>query len=216
MKNIFLNTKLFFVLFLCLIALPSIAQQNKDSLLKQDVQFIYEELKFMYDYDQALRKYPMYKTFDTHVIDSIEKLPQTEIEKFKQEHKIQSDTLDWLIHTNYIQSFDKIHTQRLLEITKKYGFPTVKRMNSYLPVKIKGEFNPIVILLHSPKIFWEEAITLITNEFNIGNLDRCSYGYIMWHLHGRKDMSFLLNNGFKMTNENGIQGVKAVDCGDIK
>lgn len=59
MKNILQNTKLFFVLFLCLIALPSIAQQNKDSLLKQDVQFIYEELKFMYDYDQALRKYPI-------------------------------------------------------------------------------------------------------------------------------------------------------------
>ena len=59
MKNSLQNTKLFFVLFLCLIALPSIAQQNKDSLLKQDVQFIYEELKFMYDYDQALRKYPI-------------------------------------------------------------------------------------------------------------------------------------------------------------
>ncbi len=59
MKNSLQNTKLFFVLFLCLIALPSIAQQNKNSLLKQDVQFIYEELKFMYDYDQALRKYPI-------------------------------------------------------------------------------------------------------------------------------------------------------------
>ena len=59
MKNSLQNTKLFFVLFLSLIALPSIAQQNKDSLLKQDVQFIYEELKFMYDYDQALRKYPI-------------------------------------------------------------------------------------------------------------------------------------------------------------
>ena len=59
MKNSLQNTKLFFVLFLSLIALPSIAQQNKNSLLKQDVQFIYEELKFMYDYDQALRKYPI-------------------------------------------------------------------------------------------------------------------------------------------------------------
>ncbi len=59
MKNSVQNTKLFFVLFLYLIALPSIAQQNKNSLLKQDVQFIYEELKFMYDYDQALRKYPI-------------------------------------------------------------------------------------------------------------------------------------------------------------
>ena len=59
MKNSLQNTKLFFVLFLCLIALPSTAQQNKNSLLKQDVQFIYEELKFMYDYDQALRKYPI-------------------------------------------------------------------------------------------------------------------------------------------------------------
>jgi hypothetical protein len=29
-------------------------------------------------------------------------------------------------------------------------------------------------------------------------------------------MSFLLNNGFKITNENGVQGVKADDCGDIK
>ena len=59
MKNLLQNTKLFFVLFLCFIALTSIVQQNKESLLKQNVQFIYEELKFMYDYDQALRKYPI-------------------------------------------------------------------------------------------------------------------------------------------------------------
>jgi hypothetical protein len=214
MKKATQNIKLFFVLFLCFITFPIVAQQNKDSLLKQDVQFIFEELKFMYDYDQALRKYPMYKTFDTHFIDSIEKLPQTEIEKFKKENKIQSDTLDWLIHTNYIQPFDKIHTQRLLEITKKYGFPTVNRMNAYLPVKIKGEFNPIILLLHSPKQYWEELIPLMTNEYKLGTIDRCTYGYIMWHFHGRKDMSYLLNNGYKMTNENGVQGVKAVDCGE--
>ena len=59
MKKATQNIKLFFVLFLCFITFPSVAQQNKDSLLKQDVQFIYEELKFMYDYDQALRKYPI-------------------------------------------------------------------------------------------------------------------------------------------------------------
>lgn len=214
MKKATQNTKLFFVLFLCFIAFPSVAQQNKDSLLKQDVKFIFEELKFMYDYDQALRKYPMYKTFDAHFIDSIEKLPVADIEKFKEEHQMLSDSLDMFIHLNYIQPFDKIHTQRLIEITKKYGFPTVKRLNANLPIKIKGEFNPIILLLHSPKQYWEVLIPLMTNEYKLGKIDRCSYGYIMWHFHGRKDMSFLLNNGYKLTNENGVQGVKAVDCGE--
>ena len=214
MKITLLNTKLFFVLFLCFITFPSVAQQNKDSLLKKDVQFIFEELKFMYDYDQALRKYPMYRTFDAHFIDSIEKLPQAEIEKFKEEHQMLSDSLDMFIHLNYIQPFDKTHTQRLIEITKKYGFPSVKRLNANLPQKIKGEFNPIILLLHSPKQYWEELIPLMTKEYKLGTIDRCSYGYIMWHFHGRKDISFLLNNGYKLTNENGVQGVKAVDCGE--
>lgn len=170
----------------------------------------------MYDYDQALRKYPMYKTFDIHFIDSIEKLPVADIEKFKEENQMLSDSLDMLIHLNYIQPFDKTHTQRLIEITKKYGFPSVKRLNAYLQSKIKGEFNPIILLLHSPKQFWEELIQLMTNEYKLGTIDRCLYGYIMWHFHGRKDMSFLLNNGYKLTNENGVQGVKAVDCGEKK
>ena len=89
-------------------------------------------------------------------------------------------------------------------------------MNAYLPEKIRGEFNPIILLMHSPKEYWDELIIEMTKEYKLQNLDRCSYGYVMWHFHGRKNMSFLLNNGFKITNENVVQGVKAVDCGDIK
>jgi hypothetical protein len=59
MKITLLNTNLYLVLFISFVTFSSLAQQNKYSLLKQDVQFIFEELKFMYDYDQALRKYPI-------------------------------------------------------------------------------------------------------------------------------------------------------------
>ncbi len=59
MKITLLNTNLYLVLFISFVTFSSLAQQNKYSLLKQDVKFIFEELKFMYDYDQALRKYPI-------------------------------------------------------------------------------------------------------------------------------------------------------------
>jgi hypothetical protein len=192
------------------------AQVEKDSLLKKDILQIFEELKFMYDYDQALREYPMYKTFNKHFTDSIESLPETEVEKYKKENSIQSDNLNEFIHLNYIFPFDKSHTKRLIEITQKYGFPSVKRLNRYLNVKIQGEFNPMILFLHSPKEFWEESILLMTNEFKLGNIDNCTYGYLMWHFHGRSDVSYMLNNGFKFVTENSQQRLKAVDCGDTK
>jgi hypothetical protein len=42
-------------------------------------------------------------------------------------------------------------------------------MNVYLPEKIKGEFNPIILLMHSPKEYWDELIIEMTKEYKLQN-----------------------------------------------
>ncbi len=46
----------------------------KEKRFEQKIDTIVEELIFSYEYDQALREYLIYKTFDKAVTDSIENL----------------------------------------------------------------------------------------------------------------------------------------------
>lgn len=40
------------------------SQSVKDSLFQKDIVSLVEEMEFMYGYDQALREYSIFKTFD--------------------------------------------------------------------------------------------------------------------------------------------------------
>lgn len=38
---------------------------------------------------------------------------------------------------------------------------------------------------------------MVEREYKNGNIGRCDYGYIKWHISGRKENSFLEDNGIK-------------------
>ena len=99
-------------------------QIQKDSILKKDIAPLVEEMEFMYGYDQVMREYTTYQTFDKRETDRIENLADSIKDKEINKRKFVSDTLAIFIFKNYIDPKDAVHTARIIEITKKYGFPS--------------------------------------------------------------------------------------------
>ncbi|WP_201309307.1 hypothetical protein [Flavobacterium sp. MK4S-17] len=117
------------------------------------------------------------------------------------------------IFKNYINYFDDLHTKRIIQLTKKYGFPSRERLELYSQKEFGEEFNPYILMVHAPKVYWEELKVLMKQELLYGTIDRCKYGHLLWHFNGRKDVNDLLNNGFEyIVDENGTKTLSAVNC----
>ena len=191
-----------FLLLLVLFSNSLVAQADKDSLLAQDVDVIIEELRFMHEIDQGARKYLDYGTFNKSVTDSIEKMSKEEI-KMAEESLSLSKTSKAQIWDNILSPLDSLKAGRLIEIIEKYGFPSTKRLEKYSGQDV--DFTARTILVHTPFSFKDQLLPILEREYKAGNLeDQCEYGYLLWHLNGRSDFSYMLNNGYEMkTNPDG-------------
>ena len=186
------------------------AQSAKDTLLQKDIISLVEEMEFMYGYDQAIREYTLFKTFDKSETDSIENLPDSlRIQEIKK-RKFESDSIRKLIWQKYINPMDAQHTERMIEITKKYGFPSIERIKKYYKNEfVDPEFNPLIIFIHSPKKYWDELKELMLNQYQAGIINQCQYGYALWQFTGRKSFQPMLENGFEIVKENGNTTIKS-------
>ena len=151
--------KLILLIFSILLSNAIYSQSAKDSLLQKDINSLVEEMEFMYGYDQTMREYTIFKTFDKSETDRIENLPDSlRVEEMKK-RKFESDSIGKLIWKKYINPMDAQHTERMIEITKKYGFPSIERIKKYYKKEfVDPEFNPLIIFIHSPKKYWEEYL----------------------------------------------------------
>jgi hypothetical protein len=187
--------------------------EKQNEKFENDIDIIVEELKFMYDTDQAIREYTLFKTYDKAVTDSIENLTQEKVQEYILSKNFKSDSLVKRINEKYILPIDELNIKRIIELTKIYGFPSKSRIEKKYKGNLDEEFNPYILIVHAPKKYWDELKVLIKKELDNKRLSRCEYGHILWHLNGRKNIQDMLDNGFKLvTNEDGQQTIKAVDC----
>jgi hypothetical protein len=194
-------------IFLCNIIY---SQTKKDSLLQKDIVSLVEEMEFMYGYDQAMREYTIFRTFDKSVTNRIESLPDSLRVEEITKREFESDSIGKLIWKKYINPKDAEHTERMIEITKKYGFPSLNRIKKYYDKGfVDPEFNPYILLVHSPKKYWEELKVLMKIELDNGVISKCTYGHLLWHLTGRKSFQPMLENGYEMVEENGKKILKS-------
>ncbi|NQX85898.1 MAG: hypothetical protein HRT67_08325 [Flavobacteriaceae bacterium] len=202
--------KLKLLIFSILLSNSIYSQSAKDSLLQKDINALVEEMEFMYGYDQTMREYTIFKTFDKSETDRIENLPDSlRIEEMKK-RKFVSDSISNIIYKKYINPMDAEHTERMIEITKKYGFPSTKRIKKYYKKEfVDPEFNPLIIFIHSPRKYWNELKELMLKEYQNGIINQCQYGYALWQFTGRKSFQPMLDNGFEMVEENGITTLKS-------
>ncbi len=169
--------------------------QDKEALFAQNADTIVEYLKFHFQYDQAMREYTLFKTFDKSITDSIESLESAEATRdYIIAHNFKSD-LSKKIWKEFINPADNKFTEYLIDITRKYGYPSLKRIKKYSSLELDEEFNPVIFFVHSNPKYWDTIRDLIQEEFESGNMGKCDYGYVMWHISGRKDLRYLDENG---------------------
>lgn len=180
------------------------SQSPKEDLFKRDVAALVEEMEFMYGYDQLLWEYLIFKTFNKDETDSLEMLPDSLRSVVVKERKFVNDSLGKIISREYIKPKDAIHTARIIEITKTYGFPSSKRIRQYYDKEFSDpEFSPSILLVHAPRSYWEELKLPMKNELEEDRIDRCTYGHMLWHFTGRQSFQPMLDNGFVMEEKNG-------------
>lgn len=170
----------------------------KDQLFKENVDSIVDELRFNYQYDQALREYILYKTFDKAVIDSLENLKDIDKRhKYIFAHNFKSD-YERKIWDNFIYPSADKFTESLLRVSEKYGYPSLARINKYYTGIIPDEeFNPVIIFIHSNPKYFDKIKTMVQSQYEEGIIGKCDYGYIMWHVTGREINSYLDENNIK-------------------
>lgn len=101
------------------------------------------------------------------------------------------------IWDNFLYPLDSLKAERMIEIIQKYGFPSEKRLRKYSDQKL--DFSARTILVHTPFSFKERMIPIIEREYKAGNIkNQCEYGYLLWHLNGRSDFKYMLENGYEM------------------
>ena len=186
----------------------------QERLFEQKIDTILEELKFNYEYDQALREYVIYKTFDKSITDSIENL---ESEKDRIKYILASNfksDLEKSIWENFIHPADDKFTEKLIEITDSVGYPSLKRIKKYYKKKLPEEFNPTIFFVHANKKYWSKIKTVAEREFSNGNMGMCDFGYIMWHISGRKENSYLENNGIRFAANSEGRAIYIETCED--
>jgi hypothetical protein len=205
-----LRMKLSLLIISILLSNTIYSQSAKDSLLQKDIDVLVEEMEFMYGYDQTMREYIIFKTFDKSETNRIENLSDS-LRILEMKNRIfVSDSIGKLIYKKYINPMDAEHTERMIEITKKYGFPSTDRIKKYYNKEfVDPEFNPLIIFIHSPKKYWDELKEIMLNEYKNGVINQCQYGYALWQFTGRKSFQPMLDNGFEMVEENGRKTLKS-------
>ncbi len=94
-------------------------------------------------------------------------------------------------YDNYKKSFDSLialmkesditNTEKLIEITEKYGFPSAKRLGV-------NKSKAYMIFVHTPKIYYPRVESLVLKEYEQSRMSEYEKEYIFWHIKGRKGL----------------------------
>lgn len=184
------------IIILFFVSQYTFSQADKDSLLAKDADILIEELRFMLGLDQGTRKYLDYGSFNKSFTDSIESLSKEEIKMAEESLKLSKESRS-KIWEYFLNPLDSLKAKRMIEIIEKYGFPSEKRLEKFSDQEI--DFSTRTILVHTPFTFKDKLIPIIEREYMLGNLkNQCEYGYLLWHLNGRSDFKYMLENGYEM------------------
>lgn len=150
-----------------MISLFSCQEKNKEvkkkELSESKKAELIVEFKEMVKVGQLNRFYISLKTFDQSLIDSVKKLTIEENIKFRQTHKseLSKEQVDSL--WNVQNKIDLKNTNRLYNITKKYGWLSKTKLDSVV--------NSMIFLFHTPKETIEKMQALLMEEVRSNRMD---------------------------------------------
>ena len=209
MKKIILVVFLLMLVFSC----------SKEYYFKRDVKTIALDLYKMTETDQLIRNHKKYLQFyydvktPQHIVDSLTWLEDKEkLDSYltnninSRTFYINSNNLEGLKKEDYLSLIkrmeismgyiDSINTVELIRKTKKYGFPSYKRLKRTLDSTTNKILiqSPEIIFVHSPKRYFEDIRDIVIEEYLKGRMDKNTCSRIFWHLNGRKGNPFPEDN----------------------
>jgi len=187
-----------------------ISSCSKDYYFKRDVKKIALDLYQMTETDQLVRNHKKYlqSYYDIktpqHLVDSLTWLEDEEKLNSYLANNINSRVFN--INSNHLQGIkkedyldlikrmeigmnyiDSINTIELIRKTKKYGFPSYKRLKNTID-STSNKFliqSPEIIFVHSPKRYFKDIRGIVINEYLKGRMDKNTCSRISWHINGR-------------------------------
>lgn len=181
------KTKVLLVLFWLSIGCNPSDKIEKDYTLSNDkIKVISKQIDSMYNLDQNLRhtfdtidfKYKLTDGVSTYMFVGNDKLQKKLGDQYFN-YKKETDSLSKLMRRT-----DSLNTLKLIDLTKKYGFPNNKRLGEY-------KSKAYLLFVHSPRYFFPIIDTLVEKEYEAGRISEYKRKFIRWHLDGR--------NGFPPT-----------------
>ncbi|WP_430412157.1 hypothetical protein [Kordia sp.] len=175
-----MNIKQLTILFL--IVILTFSCKNKYDLSVSEIEFLIKETDEMHEIDQGIR----HKLIDLDVYYGVDRKSYGSFLSFKDkkeilgkeyaEYRRKGDSLREVMH-----SIDEVNTQKLLALTKQYGFPGKERLGTY-------HASAYFIFVHSARKYFDEIRTLINQEYEAKRISEYERAYIFWHLDGRNGM----------------------------
>ncbi|MEM6718122.1 MAG: hypothetical protein AAF611_02300 [Bacteroidota bacterium] len=175
-----MSIKQFIIIFLIVLSIFSC--KNKYDLSASEIEFLIKETDEMHESDQKIRhefaeldvSYGVDRKTNGRFLFTKDKKEILGDEYIEYKHK--RDSLREIMH-----SIDEINTNKLLKLTKEYGFPGKERLGTY-------HSSAYFIFVHSAKKYFDEIRTLIDKEYKAKRISEYDRAYIFWHLDGRKGM----------------------------
>lgn len=152
-----------YLYILLILSIFGCEEKSLDEKILENKKELVEELSKMVDDDQLYRN--IMSSLDKKIIGKT---------LFTKKY----DSL-WVLQSKV----DSINTERLIEITKKYGFPN--------PDRLDEPIGTWVIFQHSPSFFFNKLEVLLKKENEEKRLFDNEYNMLKWHLGGRKGIPFI-------------------------
>ena len=74
---------------------------------------------------------------------------------------------------------NNLNTERLIDITEKYGYPGRKRISNYTA-------SALSIFINSNKNYFSKIREIIAKEYKAKRISEYEKDFILWHVNGRK------------------------------
>lgn len=162
--------------------------KNKYDLSASEIEFLIKETDEMHEKDQGIRQ--EFAELDVfYGVDSetngrflFTKDKKEILGEEYTEYKRKGDSLRDIMH-----SIDEVNTNKLLTLTKKYGFPSKERLGTY-------HASAYFIFVHSSRKYFDEIRSLIDKEYEAKRISEYERAYVFWHLDGRNGMMPSVND----------------------
>ncbi|MFD2568837.1 hypothetical protein [Pseudotenacibaculum haliotis] len=152
----------------------------KKVLNRKDIKFLNKIVDSMYTVDQDIRN-AIWDIDSIYKVDKKSNNGQYQLnfmkkKKLGERYNQYKKSVDSVY--NEMRKIDDSNTNKLLQLTKKYGFPSQERLKA-------KRASAYLLFVHSPRSYFDEIKALLSSEYKANRISEYEKAYIFWHINDR-------------------------------